>query len=346
MFTRAVFVLTLWYVLALAVLCTGFSVTLYRSSTRQLDGIQRRQEQIIKLQAALNPPLELTQLDDERLQAIKDAKQEVATELAWLDLGILSIGAALSYLLARRTLRPIEQNMEIQTRFSADASHELRTPLTALKTELEVALRDTKLTFEESKELHRSALEEVDKLQQLTASLLSLNEPRQQVAKEIIDVETAIQAAINETPAGKSSFSVKVQHNIGYGRHSALVQILKILLNNAVKYGPENGGEILISSTLEGHFLNISIADHGIGIDEGDVLRIFDRFYRANAARSRIGAGGYGLGLAIAKSVAERNGASLSVQSRAGQGSVFTITLKAAGTGRLQPKSGVVKKVE
>ena len=238
MFKHAVFILTLWYVFALAILCTGFSITLYRSSTRQLDGLQHRQEQIIRLQSALNPPLELIQLDNERLQAIKNVKQEVAVELAWLDLGILSVGATLSYFLARRTLRPIEQNMEVQSRFSADASHELRTPLTALKTELEVALRDKNLTIEESIGLHRSALEEVDKLQKLTASLLALNEPREQTNKETFDVGTVIQSALSETSFGKSTFSLDIQQNIARGKGSAFIQVLKILLNNAVKYGP------------------------------------------------------------------------------------------------------------
>ena len=85
-----------------------------------------------------------------------------------------------------------------------------------------------------------------------------------------------------------------------------------------------------IASIRRGHYIDISITDQGIGIDEKDLPLIFNRFYRADAARSRVGAGGYGLGLSIAKRVVERNGATLFAQSHVGKGSVFTITLKAA----------------
>lgn len=330
MFRRAVFVLTFWYVLALAVLCAGFSITLYQSSTHQLDKVQRRQEQIIHLQSVLNPPPELVELDNERLQVIKDAKQEIATRLTWLVVGILTFGGGISYLLARRTLKPIEENMEFQTRFTADASHELRTPLTVLKTELEVALRDEELTLQESKQLHLSALEEVEKLQQLTGSLLALHQTPESVTLEEADTEQAIRTAVAETPVGTSHYTLHVSPLKAGIRFPDLVQVLKILLSNAVKYGPEGGGEISVTNTVKGHTVRITVQDHGSGVSPAEQHHIFKRFYRTNSARSKAGAGGYGLGLAIAKRLVEAHGATLEVQSEYGKGSVFTIILKNA----------------
>ena len=177
MFKNAVARLTLWYMLALIVLAAIFSVTLYQVSTTELNNLQTRQDrQEVQLQNSfqgLLPP-QFQQMDAQRLAEIDDSKRNIAFRILYLDIVVLAGIGLLSYWLAQRTLQPIEESVEAQNRFTADASHELRTPLTAMRTELEVALRDKHLGLAESKALHASTLEEIVKLESLTSSLLQL----------------------------------------------------------------------------------------------------------------------------------------------------------------------------
>lgn len=117
------------------------------------------------------PPTGVLLLDP---AVFEDAKRRVALQLFYINLGILGFSGMAGYFLAGRTLNPIEAMLDEQKRFIADASHELRTPLTAMKTEIEVALRDKGLDAEYARELLRSNLEEVDKLKMLSDDLLSL----------------------------------------------------------------------------------------------------------------------------------------------------------------------------
>ena len=106
-----------------------------------------------------------------------------------------------------------------------------------------------------------------------------------------------------------------------------LRQLLLNLLSNAVKYTPA-GGQVWLVLTARPEAATISVRDTGLGIAPGDVDRVFDRFWRADAARSRTGERpGFGLGLSICKWVAEAHGGSIAVTSRPGRGSTFTVTL-------------------
>src|SRR5690606_29485182 len=108
------------------------------------------------------------------LQA-RQAQASIFTSLLYMNILFLAAGGIASYFMARRTLEPIEQTHEAQSRFTSDASHELRTPLAAMKTELEVALRGPELSKKDMKELLASNLEEVDKLSKITQTLLLLS---------------------------------------------------------------------------------------------------------------------------------------------------------------------------
>jgi signal transduction histidine kinase len=110
------------------------------------------------------------------------------------------------------------------------------------------------------------------------------------------------------------------------GNKKGLVTVFTILIDNAIKYSNEKG-RIEISTKTQDHTLIASIQDHGIGIGTEDLPRIFDRFYRADTARSRSGVGGNGLGLSIARQIAIKHGGTLYAKSTLGQGSIFTIEL-------------------
>jgi signal transduction histidine kinase len=111
--------------------------------------------------------------------------------------------------------------------------------------------------------------------------------------------------------------------------HHTLVELLVILIDNAVKYSPE-GSTVIISSSQQNKTGKISIKDQGAGISATDLPHIFDRFYRADASRSKINAEGYGLGLAIAKKIADSLNGSIEVKSAPNRGSTFTISIPVA----------------
>lgn len=164
--------LTVWYVAILMSLSLAFSVWVYN-------------EAMMELRAGFNGPVAQRLQDkygplpyDVWLQVINQqytvSQQRLVGQLVILNIGVLVVGAAASYWLARRTMRPIEESLEAQNRFTADASHELRTPLAAMKTEIEVSLRDPTLTKGEMRELLQSNLEEIDRLSDLAQGLLTL----------------------------------------------------------------------------------------------------------------------------------------------------------------------------
>ena len=113
------------------------------------------------------------------------------------------------------------------------------------------------------------------------------------------------------------------------GDHLSLREALVTILDNAVKYSLDKS-EVNVTAAKKQGNVEIKIADHGIGIKAADQPYIFDRFYRADTARSKHHADGYGLGLAIAKNIVEMHGGRITVSSRPGKGSVFTVALPAA----------------
>ncbi len=261
-----------------------------------------------------------------------DGRKELFWSLVSLNTIILIGGAAFSHVLAKKTLRPIELAMDSQSQFVSDASHELRTPLTALQITNEVALRKKALTKNEIKELLTNNIVEVEKLKDLTGALLGLVRydkngynliytPLQQAIAEAMESVIVIAQQKGITVEDKIPILDVMAHK------ASLLQLLRILLENAVKYSPNNS-QVTLTADKKGNDVYIKIADKGIGISESDQEKIFDRFYRADQSRSKIKADGYGLGLAIAKTICERQGMKLSVKSELGKGSVFTIHVK------------------
>jgi signal transduction histidine kinase len=246
------------------------------------------------------------------------------------------LAASLNSLLAR-----LEASFAAMRRFVADASHELKTPLTVMRAGVERALtqRDTPpealLPLEET-------LQEVRRMTELVDALLTLarvDEGRMELHRELVDMgdllrevdetaqmlgEAAGVAVVLEVPPDP------VVVDVDRGR---IRQLAMNLATNALKY-TSAGGQVWLTLTATPQAASISVRDTGIGIAPGDVGRVFDRFWRADAARSRTGERpGIGLGLSISKWIAEAHGGSIAVTSRPGRGSTFTVTLpRAAGS--------------
>lgn len=260
------------------------------------------------------------------------AKQRVLTRLTLINLAILIGGGFLSYYLARRTLKPIEEAHEAQSRFTADASHELRTPLTAMQSEIEVALMDPKLTLGQAKERLRSNLEELAKLTALSEGLLRLSHlENKEIRKEPVELEQVTNQALSRVLPRAEAKNILISSKVPGGLQTladevSLTEALVILLDNAIKYSP-NKTEITITSSSSPRHASLSVHDHGMGIKATELPHIFERFYRADSARSKQQVQGYGLGLAIAKDIVTLHGGTIGVQSRPGEGSVFTIQL-------------------
>jgi signal transduction histidine kinase len=246
---------------------------------------------------------------------------------------ILMLSGAAGYFLAGKTLKPIEEAMEEQERFVSDASHELRTPLTALKTSIEVALREKNMTAREAKTVLKSSLEEVDDLESLASGLLSLTQaPRleNKSASETVDLSKVLENAFKKVrPLARKKkihLETEIEHIALDGDRAGLEKIAVILLDNAIKYTPV-GGRVSITTAQDKKHVTIVFQDTGVGIPKEDLPHVFDRFYRVDSSRSKAEVSGFGLGLSIAKQIIDQHKGSISVSSAVGEGTTFTIKL-------------------
>ena len=227
-------------------------------------------------------------------------------------------------------LERLERAFTAVKHFSADAAHELRTPLTILKGELEVALRSPP-TPEEYRSVLVSCLEEVDRLSTLVTDLLFLarsDSDNMSIVRTPVDLAAVLRDVCVALGALAETAHITFRHDAPTelwtrGSEPMLFRLLFNLGENAIKYTPE-GGTVTLTLEPQGTEAYLSVRDTGAGIAAEEQPYIFDRFYRADPARSR---GGTGLGLALARSIVLAHGGQISVESRGGQGSCFTVRL-------------------
>jgi two-component system sensor histidine kinase CiaH len=273
---------------------------------------------------------------DARFDDIQDSqaamiRQSLNEGLLVINVFALGLGGLLSYWFAGRTLRPLEEAHEAQARFTADASHELRTPLANMRLENEVFLRQKHFTEEEAREQLKSNLEEVQRLERLSSNLLALHQyGRAALTRSRIHVKELVDDALGQVRATARAkgmtFKVEVVPGTVSGHRESLVQLLDILLDNALKYGLQ-GKEVVIEGNKRGNLYLLRVKDKGQGIAPRDLPYIFNRLYRGDKARSTQVAG-YGLGLALGKEIAQANGASLTARNNPGKGACFELGLE------------------
>ena len=222
-------------------------------------------------------------------------------------------------------------------RFTSDASHELKTPLAVLRADVERAMHAPPHSTEQLVALEE-ALQETTRMADLVDSLLTLaraDEGRFDLHREPVlldhlarDVfETAL--ILGEDAGIKVTMPI-AEEAVVLGDRKRLRQLFLNLVTNALKYTPR-GGDVELSLSKDTEEVSFSVRDTGIGISAADLPHVFERFWRADRARSRVGErGGFGLGLAIGQWIAQAHGGALTVQSRLHRGSTFTVTLPLA----------------
>jgi len=222
----------------------------------------------------------------------------------------------------------VEQALVAQRRFVADASHELRTPLTTLRGNVELLQREPPLPEEERRAILADITAELDRMIRLVRELLTLArvdaglQPRLEPVELGVLLEEAVRQAQLLRPRPVVRARVERDAVVRADR-DLLRQVLLILLDNALKYTPENG-DVEVTTVIEGKRAGIAVRDTGVGIDPAILPHIFERFFRGDTARSGEGTG---LGLAIAKSLVEAMHGEIRVTSRPGVGSTFTVLL-------------------
>lgn len=313
MFKTARIKLTVWYLAIIMAISILFSLVAFNRFHRELGRFDRR------FPFPPNPEI------------IIEIRNRLTLTLIFINAGILVLSGGLGYFLAGKTLKPIEAMMDEQNRFISDASHELKTPLTSLKTAFEVYLRAKKKLSPEP--LVKESLAEVNKLQKLTEGLLVLSRG-QNAPMSVIKLQAAIDAAVRRVKPLAQAKKIKILGPITNlkinGNADQLTDLLVILLDNSIKYSRVRSRVKVGVAKKDGKAL-VSVTDWGMGIDKKDLPRIFDRFYRANQARTKNGIGGYGLGLSIAKKIVAVHHGSISVSSQANQGTIFQLAFSLAG---------------
>jgi two-component system, OmpR family, sensor kinase len=233
----------------------------------------------------------------------------------------------------------LEETLSRQRRFAADASHELRTPLTSISGHARMIDR---WALDGDKERARRSVatirREAGKMRGLIESLLTLTRGDESVPIEVgrYDLgavgkeasETARAAADGRVPVEFVPIEHEVTATFDRGR---VLQVASILLDNAVKYTPD-GGSVTVRVVEEDGSVALAVSDTGIGISEEQLPLIFERFHRADPSRSE---GGAGLGLSIARQIAEAHGGQIRAESTPGTGSTFTLFLPRNGPGSL-----------
>ncbi len=330
MFKNATFKLTVSYLCVVMVISLIFSSVVYQVGSSNLAfGLDRVSKEL----STAFPIFNGTSFATPNPSDLKAGKRSLLDELILTNLFVLIGAGFICYILARQTLRPIEEAHEQQKNFTADVSHELRTPLTALKMESEVALMDDSLSVKELRSVITSNIEEASKLENLINNLLKLTrleagELQQQFIE--LDLNEITSEAIDHIKPMATKKKIELSLTGGpltiKGDHDSLVQLLVIFLDNAIKYSHKNSiVKIRISSNNAKPY--IKIEDTGDGIDASDLVHVFDRFYRANNARN--GNNGFGLGLSIAKLIADLHKANITISSQIHHGTTVTVDFNA-----------------
>lgn len=332
MFRSATLRLTLWYLGIVMAISLIFSGILYNETTRDLDRGLRSESQSIYNQFPVfqNDP----NVNISPTSYYEVSRHRLLIRLVGFNLIVFVAAGFSSYLLARRTLEPIEAAHEQQKRFTSDVSHELRTPLTAIKMESEVALLNNKAGSKELRTTIQSNLEEVGKLEGLINNILRLtrleaDELQQNfvVCDSTVIFEGAIAKLGKKADKHKLTLETTPKTKV-LGDPDSLEQLIVILLDNAIKYSPD-GSEIILSAKKTKDQVKWSVEDHGSGIDPEALNHVFDRFYRADSSRNKAATAsdGYGLGLSIAKMIADVHESTITITSQLKHGTTVTISL-------------------
>jgi len=247
----------------------------------------------------------------------------------------LLIASAIGYYMAGRAIIPLKEAYDKQKQFAADASHELRTPLAVLMSSAELLLADPSIKNPFLRQVLEDVKSEVKKMTNLVSELLMVARSDNNALKvkiQRIDLAEILgQVVRTMAPIAEKKNIRLVGENFNKIMINADEQKIKqlaiILVDNAIKYTLDGGTVLVEMGDSDGKRAVFSVMDSGIGIAEEDLDKVFERFYRVDKARSRE-MGGNGLGLAIASEIIKIHEGKISVASKLGEGTKFTVELK------------------
>lgn len=325
--------LTAWYLSIIMFISILFSVVIYLLISQELERGYRRLTMRPDIRREIFRDGEIPEFLEPG--ALDSAKERVRNQLVNINIIILAVSGISGYFLAGRTLRPIKDMIDEQHRFISDASHELRTPLTALRTEIEVNMRDKKLKLADARSILASNLEEVIHLQNLSDNMLQLSQYEGNPGKlpmEPVPLQSIVDTAVRKVEPLSRSKGIRIENAVSdgaivFGNRENLVQLFVIFLDNAIKYSPKNTNITITHEDAGMRDLTVHITDQGIGIEKKDLPYLFDRFFRTDLSRSKLKVSGYGLGLSIAKKIVESHNGYITVKSRIGKGTTFSVRL-------------------
>lgn len=247
----------------------------------------------------------------------------------------LLIASAIGYFMAGRALIPIKEAYDRQKQFAADASHELRTPLAVVMSSADLLLADPSIQNPFLRQVLEDLKSEVKKMTNLVSDLLMVARSDNnalkvkiqrldltEILKQVIRTMTPIAEKKNIRLSGEDFRKVMINAD-----EQKIKQLAIILVDNAIKYTPEGGVVLVRLEKVDDTRAVFAVMDTGIGIAPEDLDKVFERFYRVDKARSRE-MGGNGLGLAIAAEIVKLHDGNISVASKLGEGTKFTVELK------------------
>ena len=249
--------------------------------------------------------------------------------------GSMALVFAISVFLSRLAARPMEEAVELERQFVADISHDLKTPITVILANNAILRSNPDSTAAEREQWMRSTDEAAKGMMTLVGEMLTLSNldsVGRNVMRVPVDLSSAAEKAALQLESLAYEKGVEIETDIAegvtvLGDSEYLSRICGGLLDNALKYEPSGGG-VLVRLNTARRKARFSVVNRGSSIAPEDLPHIFERFYRGDKARS--GRGGHGLGLPIIRQMTELLGGQISVQSREGEGTEFTVTFDIA----------------
>ena len=261
----------------------------------------------------------------------------LALTLAGVGVVALAIFFVISVFFSRWALRPVKRAWEQQRQFVADASHELKTPLTVILANTSILMSHPERTIASQSQWVESTQAEGERMQGLVADLLLLarldaeeTDIVKSKPKERIDLSNLVEGELLQFESVAFERAIELESDVDegiamQGSIERLRRLVTTLLDNACKYAGDNG-KVRVELHAQNGSTRFVVHNTGSLISAEDLQHVFDRFYRADKARTG-GAGGHGLGLAIARAIAEEHGGTLTASSTQAEGTVFTATL-------------------
>lgn len=231
-------------------------------------------------------------------------------------------------LLSRRAVSPIAESYEKQKQFVTDANHELKTPLTLILTNLDIAQSEVGEN-EWLDDIRSESLRMTELVDQLV-SLSRMDEDGARINATVFSVSELVQDSVSEfqmlAQSRSKSLTSEIEQGVNYRGDVALVaRLISILLDNAVKYCDE-GGDIHVTLTTHRRCVTLTVENTYAAVGEIELERLFDRFYRADKARTFTG--GYGIGLSLARAIAQAHGGEISASKHGAERIIFKVILR------------------